>query len=172
MEIVSEGSLESISRPASCDSVRASKDLKKHGQTMGFLEELPPEVVAISLDEDIESEDEMIISPVENDVIIEDIHERSTTAQSTGADDSVDDDDNASEGNASDINNGKVKRSSSPQGESIVDSDVDPKIKKGLEKIRKLDAILADKIKKEKDVKTLRKQLEKNGEKRSASWTN
>lgn len=86
---------------------------------------------------------------MENDVIIEDIHERSTTAQSTDANDSVDDDDddNASEGNASDINNGKVKRSSSPQGESIVDSDVDPKIKKGLEKIRKLDAILADKIK-------------------------
>ena len=85
---------------------------------------------------------------MENDVIIEDIHERSTTAQSTDANDSVDDDDdNASEGNASDINNGKVKHSSSPQGESIVDSDVDPKIKKGLEKIRKLDAILADKIK-------------------------
>lgn len=85
---------------------------------------------------------------MENDVIIEDIHERSTTAQSTDANDSVDDDDdNASEGNASDTNNGKVKRSSSPQGESIVDSDVDPKIKKGLEKIRKLDAILADKIK-------------------------
>jgi len=83
---------------------------------------------------------------VENDVIIEDIHERSTTAQSTDADDSVDDD-NTSEGNASDVNNGKVKRSSSPQGESIIDSDVDPKIKKGLEKIRKLDAILADKIK-------------------------
>lgn len=162
MEIVSEGSLESISRPASCDSVRASKDLKKHGQTMGFLEELPPEVVAISLDEDIESEDELIISPLENDVIIEDIQEWSTTAQSTDPDDSVDDDDdNASEGDALDTNNGKVKRSSSPQGESIVESNVDPKIKKGLEKIRKLDAILADKIKKEKDVKTLRKQLEK-----------
>ena len=74
---------------------------------------------------------------MENDVIIEDIHERSTTAQSTDANDSVDDDDD----------NASVKRSSSPQGESIVDSDVDPKIKKGLEKIRKLDAILADKIK-------------------------
>ncbi|KAK2553948.1 Fibrous sheath-interacting protein 1 [Acropora cervicornis] len=118
MEIVSEGSLESISRPASCDSVRASKDLKKHGQTMGFLEELPPEVVAISLDEDIESEDELIISPLENDVIIEDIQEWSTTAQSTDPDDSVDDDDdNASEGDALDTNNGKVKRSSSPQDE-------------------------------------------------------
>ena len=85
---------------------------------------------------------------MENDVIIEDIQEWSTTAQSTDPDDSVDDDDdNASEGDALDTNNGKVKRSSSPQGESIVESNVDPKIKKGLEKIRKLDAILADKIK-------------------------
>ena len=84
---------------------------------------------------------------MENDVIIEDIQERSITAQSTDADDSVDGDDNASEGSASDTNHGKVKRSSSLQGESIVNSDVDPKIKKGLEKIRKLDAILADKIK-------------------------
>lgn len=85
---------------------------------------------------------------MENDVIIEDIQERSTTAQSTDADDSVEDeDDNASKGNVSDINNEKVKCFSSSQGESIVDSDVDPKIKKGLEKIRKLDAILADKIK-------------------------
>ena len=86
---------------------------------------------------------------MENDVIIEDIQERSTTAQSTDADDSVedDDDDDASKGNVSDINNEKVKCFSSSQGESIVDSDVDPKIKKGLEKICKLDAILADKIK-------------------------
>jgi len=89
MEIVSEGSLESISRPASCDTTR-SRDLQlpqvhKHGQMKGFLEELPPEAITVNLDEDIDSEDDPIISPVENDVVLEDMFERTTTANSNAS---------------------------------------------------------------------------------------
>lgn len=165
MEIVSEGSLESISRPASCDNTRASRDLKlpqKHGQMMGLLEELPPEVVSVSLDEDVYSEDDSpIISPVENDVVIEDIFERSSTAQSscvTG--ENTDEEDATSEGSTSE-NSGHVVKHKVSQDERNPEADLDPKIRKGLERIRKLDAILADKQKKEKDVKTHRRQLEK-----------
>jgi len=166
MEIVSEGSLESISRPASCDNARVSRDLKsshqKHDQMMGFLEELPPEVVSVSLDEDVDSEDDsQIISPVENDIVIEDIFERSTTAQSSVTDENIDEaEDYVSEGSKSDKSGHVVKHKESLD-ESSLEAELDPRIRKGLEKIRKLDAILADKQKREKDVKTHRRQLEK-----------
>lgn len=166
MEIVSEGSLESISRPASCDNARTSRDLTlyhKHGQTMGFLEELPPEVVSVSIDEDVVSEDDSeIISHVENDVVVEDLFERNTTVQSGVTDEYTDEEEevNVSEGNTRDKNVHVMKHTVS-QDESSHEAEQDPKIRKGLEKIRKLDAILADKLQKEKDVKTQRKQLEK-----------
>ncbi|XP_068758457.1 fibrous sheath-interacting protein 1-like [Montipora capricornis] len=160
MEIVSEGSLESISRPGSCDSVRASRDTKKHGQTMGFLEELPPEVVSLSFDEDVESEDDLIISPVENDVIIENIYEGSTATQRSVDDEDIGEGVNLSHESPSQKSGDVVKHTLS-EDECCVETEIDPKIKKGLEKIRKLDAILAEKLKKEKDVKTFRKQLEK-----------
>lgn len=166
MEIVSEGSLESISRPASCDTSR-SRDLQlpqvlRHGQMKGFLEELPPEAVTVNLDEDIDSEDDPIISPVENDVVLEDMFERTTTANSNASiEEEIDEgEDNISDTSASDRSGHVIKHEES-QGESTAEANLDPKIRKGLERIRKLDAILADKLKKEKEIKIHRRQLEK-----------
>ena len=88
-----------------------------------------------------------IISPVENDVVIEDIFERSSTAQSscvTG--ENTDEEDAASEGSTSE-NSGHVVKHKVSQDERNLEADLDPKIRKGLERIRKLDAILADKQK-------------------------
>ena len=42
---------------------------------------------------------------------------------------------------------GHVVRHEESQDDSAVEANLDPKIRKGLEKIRKLDAILADKLK-------------------------
>lgn len=166
MEIVSEGSLESISRPASCDTTR-SRDQnlpQKHGQMRGFLEELPPEAVTNTLDEDVDhldSEEDSIISPVENDVILEDVPERTTTANSSVEEEVVDDqEDDQSEESASERSGHVVKQGVS-QDEEDFEANLDPKVRKGLERIRKLDAILADKLKKEKEVKIHRRQLEK-----------
>ncbi|XP_073229612.1 fibrous sheath-interacting protein 1-like isoform X1 [Porites lutea] len=167
MEIVSEGSLESISRPASCDNVKANRDPRlsqKHGQTMGFLEELPPEVVSVSLEEDIDSEDdsisEEIISQNENDVVIEDIFERSSTTQRNVSNENIEEEDGAESEGTSD-KNGHVVKHEVFQNKDCIDQDMDPKIRKGLKKIQKLDAILADKLQREKDVKTHRRRLEK-----------
>ncbi|KAJ7376547.1 Fibrous sheath-interacting protein 1 [Desmophyllum pertusum] len=163
MEIVSEGSLESISRPASCDSTRA-RDLQlpqqKHGKKKGFLEELPPEAVTTSLDEDIDTDDDLIISPVENDVVLEDMVERTATVNSSVEEEIDEAGDDNSEASTSD-NGGHVVKHEVSQDESSAKANLDPKIQKGLERIRKLDAILADKLKKEKEIKTHRRQLEK-----------
>ena len=50
------------------------------------------------------------------------------------------------ESSASD-KSGHVVRHEESQDDSAVEANLDPKIRKGLEKIRKLDAILADKLK-------------------------
>ena len=84
---------------------------------------------------------------MENDVVIEDIFERSTTAQSSVADENIyDEEDEVSEGSTADKSGHVVKHEFS-QDESSPEAELDPKIRKGLERIRKLDAILADKIK-------------------------
>lgn len=50
------------------------------------------------------------------------------------------------EGSASDKSGHVIKHEES-QDESSAEASLDPKIRKGLERIRKLDAILADKLK-------------------------
>jgi len=84
---------------------------------------------------------------VENDIVIEDIFERSTTAQSSVTDENIDEaEDYVSEGSKSDKSGHVVKHKESLD-ESSLEAELDPRIRKGLEKIRKLDAILADKQK-------------------------
>lgn len=162
MEIVSEGSLESISRPASCDATR-SRDQnlpQKHGQIRGFLEELPPEGITNTLNEDVDhldSEEDSIISPVENDVILEDVAERTATANSSLEEEVVVD----QEDDQSEVRSDRVVKQAATQDEEDFEANLDPKVRKGLERIRKLDSILADKLKKEKEVKIHRRQLEK-----------
>ena len=77
-------------------------------------------------------------------MVIEDIFERNTTAQSSVADENVDEEDDAMEGSTED---GHVVKHAENQDESSLEAELDPKIRKGLEKIWKLDAILADKLK-------------------------
>ncbi|RMX44339.1 hypothetical protein pdam_00024617 [Pocillopora damicornis] len=166
MEIVSEGSLESISRPASCDTTRSRDQNLPQYQIVRFQPSFNILLSAVTntLDEDVDhldSEEDSIISPVENDVILEDIPERTATANSSVEEEVVDDqEDDQSEESASERSGHVVKQGVS-QDEEDFEANLDPKVRKGLERIRKLDAILADKLKKEKEVKIHRRQLEK-----------
>ena len=84
---------------------------------------------------------------MENDVVIEDIFERNATAQSSVTDENVDDEeDDAMEESTTD-KNGHVVKHTATEDDNSLEAELDPKIRKGLEKIRKLDAILADKLK-------------------------
>ena len=84
---------------------------------------------------------------MEDDVVIEDIFERNTTAQSSVTDENVDEEeDDAMEESTAD-KNGHVVKHTETEDENSLEAELDPKIRKGLEKIRKLDAILADKLK-------------------------
>lgn len=84
---------------------------------------------------------------MENDLVVEDLFERNTTVQSGVTDENTDEEEevNVSEGNTRDKNVHVMKHIVS-QDESSHEAELDPKIRKGLEKIRKLDAILADKL--------------------------
>lgn len=84
---------------------------------------------------------------MENDVVVEDLFERNTTLQSGVTDENTYEEEevNVSEGSTPDKNVHVMKHTVS-QGESSHEAELDPKIRKGLEKIRKLDAILADKL--------------------------
>ena len=79
---------------------------------------------------------------MENDVVVEDLFERNTTVLSSVTDENTDEEEevNVSEGNV------HVMKHTVSQEESSHEAELDPKIRKGLEKIRKLDAILADKL--------------------------
>lgn len=84
---------------------------------------------------------------MENDVVIEDIFERNATAQSSVTDENVgDEEDDAMEESTAD-KHGHVVKHTETEDDNSLEAELDPKIRKGLEKIRKLDAILADKLK-------------------------
>lgn len=86
-----------------------------------------------------------IISQNENDVVIEDIFERSSTTQRNVSNENIEEEDGAESEGTSD-KNGHVVKHEVFQNKDCIDQDMDPKIRKGLKKIQKLDAILADKL--------------------------
>lgn len=86
-----------------------------------------------------------IISQNENDVVIEDIFERSSTTQRNVSNESIEEEDGAESEGTSD-KNGHVVKHEVFKKKDCIDQDLDPKIRKGLKKIQKLDAILADKL--------------------------
>ena len=85
------------------------------------------------------------ISQNENDVVIEDIFERSSTTQRNVSNENIEEEDGAESEETSD-KNGHVVKHEVFQNKDCIDQDLDPKIRKGLKKIQKLDAILADKL--------------------------
>lgn len=86
-----------------------------------------------------------IISQNANDVVIEDIFERSSTTQRNVSNENIEEEDGAESEGTSD-KNGHVVKHEVFQNKDCIDQDLDPKIRKGLKKIQKLDAILADKL--------------------------
>ena len=83
---------------------------------------------------------------MENDVIIEDIYEASTATQRSVADEGIGEGVNFLQESPSQKSGDVVKHTLS-EDQCYVEAEIDPKIKKGLEKIQKLDAILAEKLK-------------------------
>ena len=86
-----------------------------------------------------------IISQNENDVVIEDIFERSSTTQRNVSNENIEEEDGAESEGTSD-KNGHVVKYEVFQNKDCIDQDLDPKIRKGLKKIQRLDTILADKL--------------------------
>ena len=179
MEIVSKGNLQPVSRPASSEKRgKGSKRLP----TGSSLELLPPEVELPSssidtcesedCDEDEYDEydeyddyysDEVLISQVENDVSVEDVDAIVLARHATSGEELLTDEEeqerdstreDSSVGNL--VGTGQEEDCVTP-----VVEEMDPKIRKGLEKIKKLDQVLSEKIQKEKEVKTKRHFLEK-----------
>ncbi|XP_001632651.2 fibrous sheath-interacting protein 1 [Nematostella vectensis] len=179
MEVVSEGSLESISRPASTASdtgrsISSASRLSKisSSKVSGSLEMLPPEASALPGE---------LFSALEMDVEVEDFEDDFDEDSCVDSESSLTEDDAADNlgpeecSETSRVSTSRVSEASdhhSNSSDSKMSADevpqltseednVDPKIREGLEKIKKLDKILGEKVKKEKEVKSQRHMNEK-----------
>ncbi|CAB3996688.1 Hypothetical predicted protein, partial [Paramuricea clavata] len=212
MEIVSEGSLESISRPASTSkrsssrsSVRSASSSVQHS-----LDILPPEEPSLSWSTNFQVEEDVVVTDITEDVSsdneqdllltdetslqakFEQTSNKTTNSLSVLDEASLSDkigqqiinSDSVKEALLSNENTLKEKtkqhensigsvtelqdenleqaesESSSTTG-SYENEGLDPKIRKGMERIKKLDNILTEKVKREKEVKKQRRDQER-----------
>ena len=172
MEVVSEGSLQTVTRPAS--SEKRARGIRRL-PVGGSFEQLPPEVTTPTSELDFDDgpedgedydddESGLLISQFEGDVDVEDFDAETTTGRSIGIEVVSD----GARGqkrcdSAGDSSNESLAKSKDNEDASSTHDldEMDPKIRKGLKKIRKLDRVLSEKMQKEKEVKTNRRLLEK-----------
>lgn len=179
MEVVSEGSLESISRPASGSKRSGSRSstvsvLRSISQLQGSLDILPPEDPSSWTKPEIE--EDVVVTDFTDD--LDEVESLVSTIDGTALELESDYGDTQTESNKSDVvsegvlavcaeepkteqPNVEQENETSSTYDNKDSDDIDPKIRKGLEKIKKLDTILSEKVKKEKEVKRQRLEQER-----------
>lgn len=184
MEVVSEGNLESISRPPSSNKRSSSRSsVRSLSKLQGSLDILSPEdpsewakpeieedVIVIDFTDDLNhlnpdadqilSADAMALPFTsefpDNEKLLGQNEERRKEIESTEAPDICSEKETMNK-----EPNPQLESDTSSVGDNHDLDNIDPKICKGLEKIKKLDAILSEKIKEEKEVKKQRREQER-----------
>ena len=153
MEVVTPGSLESISRPPSSHRSVSELSMSVRDSVSFELEVLPPEK-------------QFFGDYTDNDLVVEEIGNSAEMDQNL--DDTVTEDwkrsdkQNLSTPDGINVDSNFQEKAANQDGVDRYLADIDPKIARGLEKIKKLDRILAEKVRKEKEVKVERKLIHRN----------